>query len=340
MREPAFWYRPPSWMSRLLSPLGALYGAVAARRMRRAGAAAGVPVVCVGNYHVGGAGKTPTVLALADILRGMGEQPVVVSRGYGGTAEGPVRVDPARHAAAEVGDEPLMMAAHVPVIVARDRAAGAALARAQGAGVVLLDDGFQNPALAKDMALIVIDAARGVGNACVFPAGPLRAPLPPQVARTDALVVIGEGHGADGVAAAVAAHGAPVWRARLAPDDAALARLRGRRVLAFAGIGDPQRFVATLRAGGVDVTATRAFADHHRFSPEEIARLMADARAGALLLVTTEKDMARIGGDARLANHAASIATLPVKLIFDDTTGLRALLAQRLVAARDSQRAI
>jgi len=112
MREPAFWYRPPSWMSRLLAPLGALYGAVAARRMRRAGAVAGVPVVCVGNYHVGGAGKTPTVLALADILRWMGEQPVVVSRGYGGTVEGPVRVDPARHVAAEVGDEPLMMAAH------------------------------------------------------------------------------------------------------------------------------------------------------------------------------------------------------------------------------------
>lgn len=341
MREPAFWYRPPSRLSRLLSPFGALYGAIAARRMRRAGAVAGIPVVCVGNYHLGGAGKTPTALALVNILREMGEQPFVVSRGYGGTVEGPVRVDPARHAAAEVGDEPLMMAAHLPVIVARDRAAGAALARAQGASVVVLDDGFQNPALAKDVALIVIDAARGVGNACVFPAGPLRAPLPPQIARTDALVVIGEGHGADHVAVAVAARGAPVWRAHLVPDEAALARLRGRRVLAFAGIGDPQRFVATLRAGGVDVAATRAFPDHHRFSHDEIARLVAEARAGGLLAVTTEKDMARLSSDPRLATDAGSIATLPVKLIFGDTTpSLRALLAQRLVAARSAQHAI
>lgn len=341
MREPAFWYRPPSGLSRLLSPLGALYGAIAARRMRRAGAVAGIPVICVGNYHLGGAGKTPTVLALVNILRGMGEQPFVVSRGYGGTVEGPVQVDPASHRADEVGDEPLMMASCAPVIVARDRVAGAALAHAQGASVVVLDDGFQNPALAKDVALIVIDAARGVGNACVFPAGPLRAPLPPQIARTDALVVIGDGHGADHVAAAVAAHGAPVWRARLVPDEAALARLRGRRVLAFAGIGDPQRFVATLRAGGVDVAATRAFADHHRFSSDEIARLVAEAQAGVLLPVTTEKDMARLRSDPHLANHAASIATLPVKLIFGDTTmPLRTLLAQRLVAARGARRAI
>jgi tetraacyldisaccharide 4'-kinase len=341
MREPAFWYRPPSGLSRLLSPFGALYGAIAARRMRRVGAFAGIPVICVGNYHLGGAGKTPTVLALAQLLREMGEQPFVVSRGYGGTAAGPLAVDPALHRADEVGDEPLMMAAHVPVIVARDRAAGAALARAQGASLALLDDGFQNPALAKDVALIVIDAGRGVGNACVFPAGPLRAPLPPQIARTDALVVIGEGHGADHVAAAVAARGAPVWRAHLVPDEAALARLRGRRVLAFAGIGDPQRFFATLRAGGADVAATRAFPDHHRFSHDEIARLVAEAWADGLLPVTTEKDMARLRSDSRLASHAASIATLPVKLIFGDTTSPpRALLAQRLVAARGAQHAI
>lgn len=340
MREPAFWYRPPSLMSRLLAPLGALYGAVAVRRMRRAGAAAGLPVICVGNYHLGGAGKTPTVLALVQLLRETGERPVVVSRGYGGTVSGPVAVDPAQHTAADVGDEPLMMASHVPVIVARDRAAGAALARARGASVVLLDDGFQNPALAKDMALIVIDAARGIGNGCVFPAGPLRAPLPPQVARTDALIVIGEGHGADGAAAAVATRGAPVLRARVIPDDAALARLRGRRVLAFAGIGDPQRFFGTLRTGGAEVAQTRVFADHHRFSPDEIERLMADAEARSLMLVTTEKDMARIRSDARLARHVATIATLPVRLIFDDTRGLRTLLAQRLMAARDRARVI
>ena len=150
MREPAFWYRPPSLLSRLLAPLGAIYGAITAQRMSRAGASAGIPVLCVGNYHLGGAGKTPTTLALVKLLRELGEQPFVVSRGYGGTQQGPLRVDPASHSAADVGDEPLMLASRVPVIVSRDRVAGAALARASGASVVLLDDGFQNPSLAKD----------------------------------------------------------------------------------------------------------------------------------------------------------------------------------------------
>ena len=177
MREPAFWHRPPSWTSRLLMPLGALYGAVAGRRMQRPGFDAGIPVLCVGNYHTGGAGKTPTVLALTQLLRDLGETPVVLSRGYGGRLRGPVTVDAVRHAAADVGDEPLMLARTVAVVVARDRVDGVALARSQGASVILMDDGFQNPAIAKDASLIVIDADRGLGNACVFPAGPLRAPL-------------------------------------------------------------------------------------------------------------------------------------------------------------------
>src|SRR6202021_2047684 len=184
MREPAFWYRPHSWISRLLMPLGALYGLVAGQRLLRQGFNAGIPVLCVGNYHVGGAGKTPTVLALARVLRDLGETPVVLSRGYGGRLHGPIQVDRARHVAADVGDEPLMMAASVAVVVARDRIAGVALARSQRASVILMDDGFQNPALVKDASLIVIDASRGLGNACVFPAGPLRAPLRPQLDRT------------------------------------------------------------------------------------------------------------------------------------------------------------
>ena len=198
MREPAFWYRPSSSMSLLLSPLAAIYGAVAAHRLRREGFDAGIPVFCVGNYHVGGAGKTPTVLALVKLLRDLGETPVVLSRGYGGRLRGPVMVEPGRHLAADVGDEPLMLAQTVPVAVARERLDGLALAKSQGATVIVMDDGFQNPAIAKDASLIVIDAHRGLGNACVFPAGPLRAPLPPQIERTDALIVVGEGSAADG----------------------------------------------------------------------------------------------------------------------------------------------
>lgn len=334
MREPAFWYRPPSWMSLLLAPVGAVYGAVTARRMMREGASAGLPVLCVGNYHVGGAGKTPATLALVKLLREMGEQPFVVSRGYGGSLQGPVRVDPAAHTAADVGDEPLMMASTVPVIVSRDRVTGAALARAQGASVVLLDDGFQNPALAKDASLIVIDAARGVGNGCVFPAGPLRAPLEPQISRTDALIVIGQGNAADDIAARVAKRGAPVLRAHLAPDRASVAKLHGQRVFAFAGIGDPARFFATLRANGVDVIEERVFADHHPFTPDEIERLGADAAAKSLTLVTTEKDMARIRSDARLKTYADRIAAFAVTLAFDDETMLRNFVAARLAKAR------
>jgi tetraacyldisaccharide 4'-kinase len=338
MREPAFWYRLPSLMSRLLAPLGAIYGAVSARRIARSGASVGIPVLCIGNYHLGGAGKTPATLALVKILRGMGEQPFVVSRGYGGSIEGPVRVDTTLHSASDVGDEPLMMAEVVPAIVSRDRVAGAALARAQGASVVLLDDGFQNPALTKDASLIVIDAARGVGNGCVFPAGPLRAPLQLQIARTDALIVIGEGQAADGIAMIVTKRGAPVLRARLVPDETSIAVLSGQRVLAFAGIGDPARFFATLRSSGVNVIEQKAFADHHPFTPNEVERLVSDAAAKSLTLVTTEKDMARIRSDARLARHADNIRVLSVTLDFGDEAALHGFVARRLAAARQKTR--
>ena len=247
MREPAFWHRPISWRARLLMPLGAIYGAVAAHRLQRTGLQAGVPVLCVGNFTLGGAGKTPTVLALAGLLRELGEAPVVLSRGYGGSLRGPVTVDTALHAAAQVGDEPLMMASKLPVVVSRNRADGVALARSLGASVILMDDGFQNPAIAKNAAVIVVDGDRGIGNSQVFPAGPLRAPLSPQLARTDALVIIGTGSAAAPVAATIAAQGKPVFRAKLQAGEASLAALRGKRVCAFAGIGDPQRFFRTLR---------------------------------------------------------------------------------------------
>ena len=294
MREPGFWHGPASLNSHLLKPLAALYGAIAAQRLRRKGLNAGIPVLCVGNYHVGGAGKTPTVLALAKLLRELGETPVVLSRGYGGKLAGPVRVDPVRHAASDVGDEPLMLAGALPVVVSRKRADGVPLARAQGATVILMDDGFQSPAVVKDASLIVIDSERGLGNGQVFPAGPLRAPLRPQLARTDALIIVGNGSAAGQVAAEIAAQGKPVLSAHLKPDEAQVAQLRGKRVLAFAGIGDPTRFFNTLRGSGIDVAGQRAFADHHPYSQAEIESLIAEARRDGLTLVTTEKDLARL----------------------------------------------
>ena len=337
MREPGFWHRPSSFVSLLLLPLGVLYGAVAARRLQREGFDAGIPVLCVGNYHVGGAGKTPMVLALTRMLRDLGETPVVLSRGYGGRLHGPIKVDPDRHAAADIGDEPLMMARTVPVVVARDRISGVALARSQGASVILMDDGFQNPAIAKDASLIVIDGDRGLGNGLVFPAGPLRAPLPPQLARTDALIVVGDGAAAAPVAAAIAAQGRPVLSAHLRADDASVAPLRGKRVLAFAGIGDPPRFFRTLRASGIEIVRDRAFADHHPYAQAEIEALIAEAKPDALTLVTTEKDLARLRSGGRLASYAQEIVPFAVTLEFDDAAKLRTFVTDRLFKARNKK---
>lgn len=332
MREPDFWWRPPSWISALLAPAAAIYGTIARRRMLRQGADAGVPVICVGNFNLGGAGKTPTVIALAEILKDANETPFVLSRGYGGRLPGPLRVDPAIHTAQDVGDEPLLLSRAAPVIVSRDRVRGAQMARGAGASVIVMDDGFQNPSLRKDLSLIVVDGRRGVGNGCVFPAGPLRAPLASQVSRVDALIVIGEGTQADGVATMVADHGRPVLRARIAADRQAVGELAGARVLAFAGIGDPARYFATLRENGIDVAATRVFSDHHPFTSDEIAGLLAEAKRSSLVPLTTEKDYMRLRGVAGI--DLGAIRPFPVRLVMQDEQALRDLILTHLAAAR------
>ena len=320
-----------------MTPLGAVYGVIAGLRMQSHGFDAGIPVLCVGNYHTGGAGKTPTVLALTKLLRELGDTPVVLSRGYGGKWQGPVKVDPTRHIAANVGDEPLRLALTVPVVIARNRVDGVALARSQGATVILMDDGFQNPAIAKDASLIVIDSDRGLGNAAVFPAGPLRAPLKLQLACTDALAVIGHGTAAAGIAAELAARGKPVLSAHLRPDAASLDAVSGKRVLAFAGIGDPGRFFRTLRGAGIDVVRERAFADHHPFAPDEIEALVAEASGDGLTLVTTEKDLARLRGRGGLPDRAQQIVPFAVTLEFDDAVQLRKFVTDQLFKAREAK---
>jgi tetraacyldisaccharide 4'-kinase len=322
MREPSFWWQKPGPAATLLAPLAAGYGAIAARALTRTGARAGIPVICVGNLTVGGAGKTPAALAVAALLLAAGKHPFFLTRGYGGALKGPVRVDPVTHRAADVGDEPLLLARVAPTVVARNRVAGAAAARADGADGIVMVDGFQNPSLVKDFSLIVIDGRRGIGNARVIPAGPLRAPLMEQLDHADAVLVVGDG---DGAAAAIA-RTLPLFHGRLVPELNAVTALLGHKVLAFAGIGDPQKFFGTLDAAAIDAPVRLPFADHHRYSPLEAADILDRAARDRLIPLTTEKDFARMATDPALAALASRTRVLPVTLMVVEEDALRKLV--------------
>lgn len=325
MTEPRFWYAPrPNAAARLLMPLGAAYAAATARRVARGPAhRAGVPVICVGNLNVGGTGKTPTVMALLERLAARGQAPHVVSRGYGGSETGPLRVEEARHSAAEVGDEPLLLSAFAPVWVARDRAAGARAAEAAGAGCLILDDGFQNPAVAKDLSLLVADAARGFGNGLCLPAGPLREPVAKGLARADLLLTIGEKAAQAQFEAQWGAQAAGVARLRGALKPLQMGMdWAGMRVFAFAGIGNPAKFFDSLAGAGAEVAGRHALADHQPLAPALLARMEREAAALGAQLVTTEKDAARLPPDWR-----GRVLTFPVRLALEDWRPLEARLA-------------
>ncbi len=288
LRAPEFWRRDGA-ASRLLSPLAALYdAAVAARFARIKPACVGFPVICVGNLTAGGAGKTPIVLSLAKILTGRGVKVHILSRGYGGRMRGPLLVDPKRHDARDVGDEPLLLANAAPCWVSASRPAGARAAIAAGAQAILMDDGLQNPSLAKDWSLLVIDGGYGLGNGRVLPAGPLREDAARGIARADAVAVMGEDEA--GIAGSLA--GKTVLRARLAPAEPG--KFAGRAFIAFAGIGHPEKFFRSAEEAGARLLTRHPFADHHRYRESELAALMVRARAAGAALLTTEKDWVRL----------------------------------------------
>ncbi len=321
MRAPAFWWKQgPTLTARLLWPLGWVYGALTARRMSRAGADCGPPVICIGNFVAGGAGKTPTAIAVAQALLALGRKPIFLSRGYGSGAGAPRLVDRARDKAGDVGDEPMLLAAVAPCIVAADKLDGARACASAGADVIVMDDGLQNPALIKTLRIGVVDGAVGVGNGLCVPAGPLRAPLCAQWPHVDALVVIGAGAPGEALAHKAEALGKPVLRGHLAPEPGMAMGLAGREVIAFAGIGRPEKFFDTLRALGADLIETEAFPDHHAFTAREIAGLQGRAKRRGAALVTTEKDAVRLGPAAE------QLLTLPVRLALEDEAGLRALM--------------
>jgi tetraacyldisaccharide 4'-kinase len=330
MREPAFWWRKAGPAAALLAPFAAAYGAIAARRFKRHGQRVGAPVICVGNLTVGGAGKTPLALSLAAMLQAAGERPALLTRGYGGKLAGPVRVDPAIHRAADVGDEPLLLARLAPTFVARDRLRGAQAALETGASIIVMDDGFQNPSLHKDLSILVVDGRRGIGNGCVIPAGPLRAPMAAQLEHADAIVMVGAAR--DSVAGEARRRGLPVLQAALEPDPAIAAGFG--RALAFAGIGDPEKFFVTLANAGVAVASARSFPDHHRYTAAEARALCADADRDGLTLVTTEKDLVRLQGDAAAAMLAKRARALPVTLKLADPAAFARLMCEKIPRLR------
>jgi tetraacyldisaccharide 4'-kinase len=323
---PVFWGEEAGLAADLLAPFGAAWDA--AGRLRRALARpyrAPAPVICVGNLVAGGAGKTPVTLALTDWLVANGVAVHIVTRGYGGRNVGPLRVDVPRHDADEVGDEALLLASRAPCWVARDRPAGVAAAIETGAEAVLLDDGFQNPAAAKTLSLLVVDAGYGFGNGRVMPAGPLRENLSRGLARAEMVVLLtadGEKHGKP-----VAGLGArPVVEAILTPVEGE--RFAGRRVLAFAGIGRPEKFFATLRRVGAELVVEHGFPDHHRYREPDITALRRAADRARAQLVTTSKDFVRLTSVAR-----AAIEVLEVEIRWCDPVALAGLLGPVVLSA-------
>jgi tetraacyldisaccharide 4'-kinase len=317
LRPPGFWQHDGSRLApALLAPFAALTAAATARRVARPGWRAPVPVLCCGNVTVGGSGKTTLALDLLRRLAARGAAPHALLRGYGGTARGPRAVRP-RDDVGEVGDEALLLAAVAPTWIGADRAEAARAAVGAGAGVLVMDDGLQNPTLRKDASLLVIDGGFGFGNGRVLPAGPLRESVAAGAARCRAAVLIGPDETA--VAAALPP-GLPVLRAQLEPGTATLS-LRGRRVLGFAGIGRPAKFFATLREAGAEVADAVAFPDHHRFTPGELAGLMARAERLGAVPVTTAKDAVRLPDTLR-----GAVAVADVMLAWAEPAAIEALL--------------
>ena len=328
MRTPKFWTRKDGVsraMSDALLPVGWIYGKITVLRAKQHWKyRARSRVICVGNLTVGGTGKTPVAIAIAELLAQRNIQPFFLSRGYGGKERGPLVVDVKTHTAKDVGDEPLLLANAGPTIMSRDRPAGAELADRNGAEVIVMDDGHQNPTLRKHISFVVVDAQTGFGNRRILPAGPLREPIKDGLKRAHAVILVG----GDENAKITGFHGT-VFRAKLVPQE--IPHLREKPVIAFAGIGQPRKLLQSLRELGANVKSLKGFPDHHAYKPKEISALQVKAAEAGALLVTTEKDYVRLPQRRR-----RGIVALPVKAVFEDPEALQAYFDRFSIPSREA----
>lgn len=315
---PPFWWTKADWRAWALSPISLLYGKIAGRKMAKGKrVSVPAPVICVGNFTVGGAGKTPTAIALARVARERGLKPGFLSRGYGGSLDVTTIVDPHHHRAGAVGDEALLLAREALTVVSRRRVEGAQRLVGEGVDLIIMDDGFQSARIEVDFALIVVDSVRGIGNGHLVPGGPVRAPIDEQMRHLSAILRVGGGDAADPLVRQAARAGKPVYVASLVPRPAP--DLSERRVLAFAGIADPGKFYRTVEGLAADIALHRSFPDHHYFSEDEIADLIADAERQGLLPVTTAKDAVRLAGGHGAADELLGrLRVVEVDMAFDD----------------------
>ncbi|WP_037087693.1 tetraacyldisaccharide 4'-kinase [Neorhizobium vignae] len=315
---PPFWWTKADWRAWGLAPVSFLYGRIAGRRMAKARRASiPVPVICVGNFTVGGAGKTPTAITLARAAKEKGLKPGFLSRGYGGSLDVTTVVDPEHHRAEAVGDEALLLCRETLTVISRARVEGAHRLVAEGADLIIMDDGFQSARLALDFALVVIDTVRGIGNGHLVPGGPVRAPISEQMRQLSAILKVGNGEAADKLVRQAARAGKQVYVAALEPRENR--DIAGKALFAFAGIADPEKFYRTVKQIGGLVMEKRDFPDHHYFTEDEISDLLDDAAKDKLTLVTTAKDAVRLlGHHGRMEELATKIRVVEVDMAFDD----------------------
>lgn len=331
---PDFWWGKANWQAWVLAPLAYLYGKGATQRMIQAPAGSvGVPVICIGNFIAGGAGKTPTALQLAKFALLAGLKPGFLSRGYGGGVSITTLVDLDRHNAHDVGDEPLLLAQITTTVVSVNRLAGAKMLVQQGCNLIIMDDGFQNPQLQKDYCLVVVDAERGIGNGFSMPAGPLRLPLPAQLMKADAILVIGDAPGANSIIRMAARAAKPVFQAKLKTVNKAA--WKDKQVIAYAGIANPQKFFNSLAEAGAEVVEALPFGDHHAYSEEEAQELINKARLRQMILVTTSKDKARLKSTHKHLMRLNEVSNvMNVGLVFDEPSTLQRIVREAIANSK------